>query len=364
MTTKNILVFVHGMMPEDLPHSAISVYEQLWNSVKNLNNTLGKRVAFEDIVAVEWGRYDSLPRPDEKINIAERFIAEKIDDKIIAENPGLKNLSVLQNIINFPLGHHPSEITRPYLHLLRQTILLKGLGDAVYYCSEQGKIAVQVAVYAPILQRLEYYRLEEPDTRIRLHIIAHSLGVTIATDFLYGLFSPTIINFENERKKRQDHTLFHTLFKRKKRQDPTLFIREARDENLEHLRKEVIARYKFWRDPKNARRLELGSIVSLASQLPLLLLSKQFVVDELFAGRTLSPEYIGIPDNTNQIIWKIFYDIDDLLAFPTGFLYGDHCAIKDCPVDSGNYPNTAHADYWKSPEVHKEVAELLSRRMD
>lgn len=358
MTTKNILVFVHGMMPEDIPHSAISVYEQLWNSVKNLDNTLGQRVDFEDIVKVEWGHYDSRPSPDEKINIAERFIAEKIDNKIIAENPGLKNLSLLQNIMNLPRGHHPSEITRPYLHYLRQTILLRGLGDAVYYCGEQGKIAVQVAVYAPILQRLEYYRLEEPDTRIRLHIIAHSLGVTIATDFLYGLFSPTTINFENERKKRNFEN------ERKKRQDPTLFIKEARDENLEHFRKEVIARYKFWRDPKNASRLELGSIVSLASQLPLLLLSKQFVVDKLFAGRTLSPEYIGIPDNTNQIIWKIFYDLDDLLAFPTGFLYGDHRAIKDYPVDSGNYPSTAHADYWKSPEVHKEVAELLSRRME
>jgi len=349
MSTKNILIFVHGMMPEDIPHSPISVYNQLWNSVKNLDNTLGQRVDFEDIVAVQWGHYDARQSPDEKINIAERFIAEKIDNKIIAENPGLKNLNLLQNFINLPIGHHPSEITRPYLHFLRQTILLRGLGDAVYYCGEQGKIAVQVAVYAPILQRLQHYCFDEPDTRIRLHIIAHSLGVTIATDFLYGLFSPTTIFFDNEPQKRQD---------------PTLFITEARDKNLEHLRKEVIERYKFWRKPKNVSRLELGSIVSLASQLPLLLLSKQRVVDELFVGRTLSPSDIGIPENTNHILWKIFYDIDDLLAFPTGFLYGDHRAIKDYPVDSGNYPSTAHADYWKSPGVHKEVAELLSRRMD
>lgn len=349
MNTKNILIFVHGMMPEDIPNSPISVYNQLWNSVKNLDNTLGQRIDFEDIVVVQWGHYDARQSPDEKINIAERFIAEKIDNKILAENPGLKNLNLLQNIINLPIGHHPSEITRPYLHLLRQTIFLKGLGDAVYYCGEQGKIAVQVAVYAPILQRLEHYRLNEPDTRIRLHIIAHSLGVTIATDFLYGLFSPQTILLENEPQKRQD---------------PTLFITKARDENLEHLRKEVIDRYKFWRAPKNASRLELGSIVSLASQLPLLLLSKQRVVDELFAGRTLSLEDIGIPEHTNQILWKIFHDIDDLLAFPTGCLYGDHRAIKDFQVDSGNYPNIAHTDYWKSPVVHKEVAELLSRRME
>ena len=336
-------------MPEDIPNSPISVYEQLWNPVKNLDNTLGQRVDVEDIVAVEWGHYDTRSSPDEKINRAERFIAEKIDSKILAENPGIKNLNLLQNIINWPVGHHYSEITRPYLHLLRQTILLRGLGDAVYYCGEQGKIAVQVAVYAPILQRLEHYRREERDTKIRLHIIAHSLGVTIATDFLYGLFSPTAINFKNDSEKRQE---------------PTLFMTEARDENLEHMRKEVINRYKFWRKRENASRLELGSIVSLASQLPLLLLSKQRVVDELFVERTLSPSDIGIPEDTNQILWKIFYDIDDLLAFPTGCLYGDHRAIKDYPIDSGNRPDTAHTNYWKSPVVHKEVAELLSRRID
>ena len=351
MTTKNILIFVHGMMPDNFPDPAIIVYDELWSSVKNVDN-LGQRVDFEDIIAVEWGHFDHLPHPDEKINRAEKFIAEKINEKIIDENPGLKNLDLLQNIINFikklPLGH-PSEITRPYLHLLRQTILLRGLGDAVYYCGEQGKIAVQVAVYAPILQRLEHYRREERDTKIRLHIIAHSLGVTIATDFLYGLFSPTAINFKNDSQKPPD---------------PTIFLREARDDNVEHLRKEVINRYKYWRQPNNAKRLELGSIVSLASQLPLLLLSKQRVVDELFVEKTLSPSDIGIPEDTNQILWKIFYDIDDLLAFPTGCLYGDHCAIKDFQVDSGNYPDTAHTDYWKSPVVHKEVAELWSRRME
>lgn len=342
MTTKNILIFVHGMMPEDLPNSPISVYQQLWNSVKNLDNTLGQRVDVEDIVAVEWGHHNR-SSPDEKINRAETFIAQKIDSKIIAENPELKNLNLLQNIMNWPLSPNYLEITRPYLHLLRQTILLRGLGDAVYYCGEQGKIAVQVAVYTPILQRLEHYRREERDTKIRLHIIAHSLGVTIATDFLYGLFSTTAINFKNE---------------------PTLFMTEARDENVEHLRKEVINRYRFWRKPENAKRLELGSIVSLASQLPLLLLSKQRVVDELFVEKTLSPSDIGIPEDTNQILWKIFYDIDDILAFPTGCLYGDHRAIKDCRIDSGNSPDTAHANYWSSPAVHKEVAELLSRRME
>ncbi len=346
MTTKNILIFIHGMMPEDFPASAIIVYDQLWEPVKKLHN-LGKRVDVEDIVAVEWGHFDPIPRPDEKINIAEKFIAEKIDNKISADNPHLKKLSVLQGILNFS-SERPLEIFRPYFHYLRQTILLKGLGDAVYYCGEQGKIAVQLAVYAPILQRLQHYRFDEPDTKIRLHIIAHSLGVTIANDFLYGLFSPRTILLENEPQKCQE---------------PSLFITKARDTNLEHLRKEVIERYKFWRNPQNASRLELGSIVSLASQLPLLMLSKQFVVDELCAGKTLSPRDIGIPDNTNDEIWKIFYDLDDLLAFPTGFLYGDPPAIKDYLIDSGNTPGTAHTDYWKSPVVHKEVAELLRRRI-
>jgi hypothetical protein len=38
--TKNLLVFIHGMMPEDYPPSAESIYNQLWDSVKNLSATL------------------------------------------------------------------------------------------------------------------------------------------------------------------------------------------------------------------------------------------------------------------------------------------------------------------------------------
>ena len=97
MTTKNILIFVHGMMPEDIPHSPISVYNQLWDSVKNLDNTLGQRVDFEDIVEVQWGHYDARQSPDEKINIAERFIAEKIDNKILAENTFSSHLFFFPN---------------------------------------------------------------------------------------------------------------------------------------------------------------------------------------------------------------------------------------------------------------------------
>ncbi len=349
MPTKNLLVFIHGMMPEDYPPSAESIYNQLWDSVKNLSANLEHRIASDDIIQVEWGRYDALTyRPDQNINKAERFIAGKIHNKIHSDNPHLKNLDFVRNLLNFKLGSPLSQILQPYLHTLRQTIIYRGLGDVVYYCSDEGKVAVQVAVYGCVLNRLEYYRRKEPNTKIRLHIIAHSLGVTIANDFLYGLFSPTVrICGDGQEKSDQ----------------PTLFTKEFNDHDLEDLRQKVKERYEFWRNPENANRLELGSIVSMASQLPLLMLRSQRIVDELADGKKMSPEEIGISENTDEVIWKIFYDIDDLLAFPTSPLFGDHPAIKDFQVDSGAHPGTAHTDYWKTSTVHEEIAELLNRRM-
>lgn len=348
MPTKNLLVFIHGMMPEDYPPSAESIYNQLWDSVKNLSANLEYRIDSDDIIRVEWGRYDALiDRPDQNINKAEKFVAEKIHNKIHSDNPRLKNLDFVRNLLNFQIGSPLSQILQPYLHTLRQTIIYRGLGDVVYYCSEEGKLAVQVAVYGSVLKRLEYYR-EEPDTKIRLHIIAHSLGVTVANDFLHGLFSPAVRSCENEQENSDQLTLFTKKFN---------------DPKLEPLRQKVKERYEFWRSPENKNRLELGSIVSMASQLPLLMLRSQHIVDDLADGKKLSPEEIGISEDTDEVIWKIFYDIDDLLAFPTSPLFGDHPAIKDCQVDSGAHPGTAHTDYWKTPKVHEEISELLNRRM-
>ncbi|HEY9636522.1 MAG TPA: hypothetical protein V6D14_24180 [Coleofasciculaceae cyanobacterium] len=90
----------------------------------------------------------------------------------------------------------------------------------------------------------------------------------------------------------------------------------------------------------------------------------QSVVDALAEATKLSPTEIGIRE-TQETVWKIFYDMDDLLAFPTSFLFDIRSAtvIQDIPVNSHEFPpNKAHIAYWKNIKVHKAVAELLHNK--
>ncbi len=58
--------------------------------------------------------------------------------------------------------------------------------------------------------------------------------------------------------------------------------------------------------------------------------------------------------NAKEIIWKNFYNFDDLQAFPIRPLFGDNPGIQDIEVD-GNL--------WFNEEIHAHVAELLNRRV-
>ena len=65
----------------------------------------------------------------------------------------------------------------------------------------------------------------------------------------------------------------------------------------------------------------------------------QSVVDALAEATKLSPTEIGIRE-IQETVWKIFYDMDDLLAFPTSFLFDIRSAtvIQDIPVNSQEFP--------------------------
>jgi hypothetical protein len=77
---------------------------------------------------------------------------------------------------------------------------------------------------------------------------------------------------------------------------------------------------------------------------------------------TLSIDEIGIPEQTQEIIWKVFYDINDLSAFPISPLFGGHPAIEDIAIEmSNNYYN--YPNYWENEVIHTHVAELLHRRV-
>lgn len=345
--TINLLLFVHGLMLTDTPVPEGSQYDLLWEPVKQQYN-LSERI--DQIVRVNWGQYleeTTEPRLDEKINLAEKFISDQLNFDRLRENPSPNN--IVRSGMNRDLTLQPW--WRLLVNPIRETLLLRGFGDAVYYLGEDGRIAVQLSVYRQVLAALEQYRSrierdiarEEVNIKVRLHAIGTSLGSTIINDFLHGLFSNTgyRIKIHPEQAK-----------------EPKIVTSNV----LEKEKEQTVERYQFWRLAAQKKHLEVGSIVTMASQLPVLLLRSQRVVDAFAKGETLPADEIGIPSDTKEIIWKIFYDIDDILAFPVRPLFGDYPGIQDIQVDVADGLKT-HTSYWQNEMIHEQVAELLNRRV-
>jgi hypothetical protein len=120
--------------------------------------------------------------------------------------------------------------------------------------------------------------------------------------------------------------------------------------------------YLHWRARAVEGRLVLGSKSSAASQLPLLLLRKQRLVDALTVpGARIDASVIGIrPDAGTQ--WLLFYDVDDVLGFPTRPLFTPERALKEIEVRTGLEPLSAHLGYFRNVRVQDEVAALLAAR--
>lgn len=344
--TVNVLFFVHGLMLTDNPVPEGKQYDLLWEPVKQQYN-LSTRI--DEVVRVNWGQYleqTYAPRLDEKINQAEKFVSERLNFDRLRQNPGSDNLII---------GGMGDTSLQPWWRLLvkplREQLLLRGFGDAVYYLGEDGRIAVQLAVYRQVLEVLEKYRsqiekdIERKETTIevRLHAIGTSLGTAIINDFLHGLFSNTGYRIQTHPEESKE---------------PNIVTSDV----LEEEKRQTVERYQFWRLAAEKKKIEVGSIVTMASQLPVLLLRSQRVVDNFASGKTLPADEIGIPRDTKEIIWKIFYDIDDMLAFPIRPLFGDYPGIQDIQVDVADGLKT-HTSYWGNEKIQEQVAELLNRRV-
>lgn len=345
--TVNVLFFVHGLMLTDKPVPEGKQYDLLWEPVKQQYN-LSQRI--DEIVRVNWGQYleeTYAPRLDERINQAEKFISDKLNFDRLRQNPSPNNIIIGGMGGDFSLQPWWRLLVKP----LREQLLLRGFGDAVYYLGEEGRIAIQLAVYRQVLGVLEKYRpqieqgIERRETKlkVRLHAIGTSLGTAIVNDFLHGLFSNTGYRIQTHPEEAKE---------------PKIVTSDV----LEEEKQQTVERYQFWRLAAEKKSIELGSIVTMASQLPILLLRSQRVVDSFANEQTLPADEIGIPRDSKEILWKIFYDIDDLLAFPVRPLFGEYPGIQDIQVDVGDGLRT-HTSYWQNGKIHEEVAELLNRRV-
>jgi hypothetical protein len=337
MSPVNILIMIHGMIPDSNPKSPFEIssngkylgYNDFFKALIEKQEEL-KTIFFNGFIGVEWGQEqpgeenlatDDL-RADHQLTRAQNFINQRIAYDNLVKDPDENNVTMSLfkgSGFDFPLL---TPMVRWLVVGLRESIVTRGLGDVLYYTSSQGECLVRKTVYKQVLAKLDPYR-NEP--LVRLHLIGQSLGVTLTHDFLYGLFNPKADYIPG-------------------------FIEQGDAEDIE--------RFNLWREKAQNKQLQLGSLTSTASQLPLFLMRKQELVNRLANEQLIDAKNIGILDS-NRIQWQLFYDVDDLLGFGTRRLYNCDRAIKEYQVDTGDNPADAHTAYWNNDFVVEKTAELL-----
>jgi hypothetical protein len=316
---KHILILIHGTSAETATTTHADQYQQFWSALQEEQPAL--LAVLQDIVEVEWGNpvHVQATRPDERLAEAARGVGALIGTKRVHKHASEQNV-----VHPGPLGDwNLIPGLRSLVRRLREELVHFGLADAVYYTSQDGERAVRQAVYGQVLQGLRKLRDED----VMLHVVGHSLGVTVMHDFLYGLFG--------------------------KPSEPDFLAQAATPQDSED--------YAFWRQQAQSGQLQLGSFTSMASQLPLFALRKQTLVDQLARGKVLDPAAIGVAPN-GQTQWLIVYDVDDPLGFATRELYGDRPEVRQVQVDAGDTPVQAHLAYWQDPLVISETAQLIATR--
>ena len=333
MAVKNILVQIHGMTTVEGPMSHKQEYDDLLAALLKVEPTL----KFDDRATVEWGHWQpdyvfANLRPDQRIAPAEKTISAQVSYQNVAKNRG-----PLEHILG-PLDDLPEKLTvRHVTEPVKESAEIYGVTDVIYYASPDGEESIRNTVYGQVLSTMGPFRtaIEAGDSsEVRLHLIAHSLGVTIAFDFLFGLFAP-------------DEYLSGG-------KPGFVSNKNTGDGDIES--------YMFWREQAKAGRLTLGSKVSAASQLPLLIMRKQKLVDQLARGELLDPVLIGIkPDG--PVCWRLYYQVEDILGFPSRRLFRNESRIEEFEVYNSWRPDEAHTGYWNNDVVIKTAAALIKSRL-
>lgn len=338
MSAVNVLALVHGITPIREASSHSRQYEDFLARLFARSPAVKDRLLSTDhtqILGVEWGHELPLTgpdTPDQFLTRAESRLVECVSHIAVREDPSPDN-HVLR-----PGSEFLSGLTRGITNQIKDELFLLGFTDIAYYCSPDGERAVRRRVYTQVLELLRPFKDAE---QVRLHVVAHSLGMTVAFDFLFGLFAPTAHYGGN----------------------PPDFIRE--NQNVPGL-EAAVEDYQFWRSAANmehpeanptSKRLLLGSKTSFGGQLALLVMRKQALVERLARRELLDPTVIGVPRN-GRPRWKNFYDVDDVLGFPVRRLFDATGTIQEYQVDCGG-PSKAHGGYWSHGGVLSEIASLI-----
>lgn len=323
MNIINVAVLIHGMIPDRDARDSTLEFRAFWEKMKGVNPAIGECFRENDIHFISWGHeplsHNGNLRIDQKLTVAEKNVASLVDYKHVRENPGPNNV-----VMSGLFGGDPGvPFVRRMVVNMRETIIQLGLADVVYYCSAEGESQVRNVVFSKVLRGLEQY--EKEPAQVRLHVIGHSLGVTIAHDFLYGLF---------------------------KRGHISDFIKQGQGEP------KAMEAFLLWRSRAAEGELRLGSFTAMASQLPLFVMRKHSLIELFHADRErLNPEDIGIRGTGTR--WQIFHDVDDILGFASRDLYHDKGNnIRQVQVNAG-FGAKAHTEYTSNATVIRETVKLL-----
>jgi hypothetical protein len=333
MQTKpvNVFIFMHGMRTEKgptKPNDINETYQDMWQKLCDVQPGLAEifhKFGDKNYIGVEWGHAntdDVQIREDKRLTQAQIEVGERVGyAKVKADtDPNNETIDFFDSLVKeFPRV----PFVRSLILTAKEEVMIRGFGDAIYYCSPDGERQVRRTIYEQVLEKLAAL---ENEADVRLHIFAHSLGVTVSHDFLFGLFAPNI--------------------------EPD-FLKEKQGSP------EGQVRFELWRNKAKEGGLKLGTLVSSASQLPLFLMRKQFLVDHLAGGNRIDPSVLGIHNGQSGIRWLLFYDADDLLGFPTRRLYHPADQIREVQVSTGNFPPASHANYWLNADVIRETAKLV-----
>lgn len=318
----NVLIMVHGMTVDTTPLTHQAEYELMLTALIQKSPVLASAFALK--IYVEWGhRPPNVPtadlRPDQRIMDAENSVHNFSGYEAVRADHSALNHTL--SPWSHPLAEIESKITSP----IKEQVAMFGMTDVFYYIAPDGEQEIRATVYNQILSKLDGLKDQE---KVCLHLYAHSLGITVSHDFLYGLFAPDII--------------------------PGYYEQAATEKDRED--------FAYWRSRAQAGTISVGSISSAASQLPLMVMRKQAMVDQLASGQPLDPSVIGL--RSDRVHWRLFYDLIDILSFPSRRLYGSSAGIEEFEVDNGSNPVNVHSLYSSNTTVIAKTAELFSTNLE
>ncbi|MCK5283564.1 MAG: hypothetical protein KAK00_09240 [Nanoarchaeota archaeon] len=310
---KEITIYVHGITPEENVGSHSDIYRKLH---KNINSELKKRnkPLLGKPIMVEWG-WDKSTGKDKDLARAERKIA-----KI--------TLSAYKKNKDFTLN--PARLAVKAM----RPIFIRGFADMFYYVSEDGKKTVRKTVFNKVLSELSRAYRKSPE-KISITCIGHSAGTIILHDLLYNIFT------KNYTSKNL----------------PPAY---------KYIRKDLLAAIR--KLAKN-KKIRLRKFYSMGSPITPLTFRSNSLIEKVVKNPDqkkgfLKPEDIGIVDlkNLSRPRWVNFWDPDDIISYPVGFLYNnEEKIIEDRVFDVSDNPLKAHNEYWENKKVAKHIAKTYWR---